>query len=83
MIQINLHRSESKRSKVKIVARVKRDTSDIFHAVVFIRADGKKRWACDCTDFLMRRIARNRHCVHIKAVRQEAQRILNLKESSL
>jgi hypothetical protein len=80
---INLRRAQSKHSRIKLHADVKRDSSEMFHKVVFIRTKDMKRWLCDCTDFMMRRVSRRRHCVHIKAVRAEAQRILSLKESSL
>lgn len=33
-----------------------------------IRHAGQRRWFCDCADFRFHRLARKRHCKHLRAL---------------
>jgi hypothetical protein len=34
----------------------------------YIRRAGQRRWFCDCSDFKFRRLARKRHCKHLRVL---------------
>jgi hypothetical protein len=38
----------------------------IHYVVQFIRRSRQRRWFCDCADFKFRRLARRRHCKHLR-----------------
>jgi predicted nucleic acid-binding Zn finger protein len=38
------------------------------YVVQFIRRAGMRRWFCDCPDFKFRRLARKRHCKHLRCL---------------
>ncbi len=44
------------------------------YVVQHIRRVGQKRWFCNCPDYTFRRLARKRHCKHIRVARQRARR---------
>lgn len=44
------------------------------YIVMFVRGNHKKRWMCQCTKFFLTCFKRNKHCHHIKAVRQATGR---------
>jgi len=51
------------------------------YVVQHIRRAGQRRWFCDCADFKFRRLARKRHCKHLRqlaAMAREAHGVVRL-----
>jgi hypothetical protein len=41
----------------------------------FIRRSHQRRWFCDCADFKFRRLARRRHCKHLRELATRAREV--------
>lgn len=73
MFKLEIRRPKSKRSAIKVYAKVQRTEHSEEHLVVYIRTAGMKRWICDCEDFMLKKMSRRRSCVHIRPVREEVR----------
>ncbi len=71
MFKIEIRKPKSKHGAIKVYARVQRHSHSDEHLVIKLRVPGMKRWICDCEDFMFRKMAKRKHCDHIKAVREE------------
>lgn len=69
MFKSEIRKPKSKHGAIKIYARVQRTPESDEHLVIKLRLPGMKRWICDCEDFMFRKLAKRKHCDHIKFVK--------------